>query len=174
LIKTGSGVNQVATGVIPGGYADALRTMLQRAAFPRWNLTFNLSYPIGMSSAKATVARARIQLNQDQAQLKQIELQVATDITNAATNVQSGIERVQAAQASRELAQKQLDAETSKFEVGMSTNYNVVQSQRDLATAKNNELQAILNYRKSLVEIERLQQTTLQNLNITVVSSATR
>ena len=78
---------------------------------------------------------------------------------------------VQAAQAARELAQKQLEAEQSKFEVGMSTNYNVIQSQRDLATAQNNELQAILNYRKSLVEVERLQQTTLQNLNITVLSA---
>jgi hypothetical protein len=53
----------------------------------------------------------------------------------------------------------------------MSTNYNVIQSQRDLATAQSNELQAVLNYRKSLVELERLQQTTLTNLNITVLSS---
>src|SRR5262249_42202388 len=83
---------------------------------------------------------------------------------------QSNSERVQAAQAARELAQKQLEAEQSKFEVGMSTNYNVIQSQRDLATAQNNELQAILNYRKSLVQLQRLQQTTLQNLNITVLS----
>ena len=106
------------------------------------------------------------------AQTRQIELQVATDVTNAVLTAQSNTERVQAAQSARELAQKQLEAEQSKFEVGMSTNYNVIQSQRDLATAQNNELQAILNYRKSLVEVERLQQTTLQNLNITVLSTA--
>ena len=74
---------------------------------------------------------------------------------------------MQAAQVARELAQQQLDAEKSKFEVGMSTNYFVVQAQRDLADAQNNELRAILNYRKALVELERVQQTTLQNLNIT-------
>ena len=56
----------------------------------------------------------------------------------------------------------------------MSTNYLVVQSQRDLATAQNNELQSILNYRKSLVELERLQQTTLTSLNVTLVSNAIR
>ena len=44
----------------------------------------------------------------------------------------------------------------------MSTNYFVVQAQRDLATAQNNELQAVLAYRKSLVELERLQQTSLE------------
>jgi outer membrane protein TolC len=78
---------------------------------------------------------------------------------------------VQAAQAAREFAQKKLEAEQSKFEVGMSTNYFVVQAQRDLSDAQNSELRAILNHRKSLVELERLQQTTLQNLNISVINA---
>jgi outer membrane protein TolC len=52
----------------------------------------------------------------------------------------------------------------------MSTSYNVVLTQRDLATAQINELQAILNYRIALVELERLQQTTLQSANITLVT----
>jgi len=102
--------------------------------------------------------------------VKQVELQIATDVTNAAVSAESSIDRVQAAQAARELAQKQLEAEQSKFEVGMSTNYNVIQAQRDLATAQNNELQAVLAYRKSLVELERLQQTTLSSLNVTILS----
>jgi outer membrane protein TolC len=143
---------------------------LFRSNYPRWTAQLNFSYPLGLSSQQASVARARVQLNQVQAQVKQIELQVATDVTNAAVTAQSNVDRVQAAQAARQLAQQQLIAEQSKFEVGMSTNYNVIQSQRDLATAQSNELQAILNYRKSLVELERLQQTTLQNLNVTLLS----
>jgi outer membrane protein len=168
---TQSGVNRTPIGSIPGGYTDALSSLFH-TTYPRWTVALNLSYPLGVSAQEASVARARVQLNQVQAQTKQIELQVATDVTNAVLTAQSNTERVQAAQAARELAQKQLEAEQSKFEVGMSTNYNVIQSQRDLATAQNNELQAILNYRKSLVELERLQQTTLQNLNITVLSAA--
>ena len=42
-------------------------------------------------------------------------------------------------------------------EVGMSTNYTVVQYQRDLRDAQNSELRVILNYRKALVDFERLQ-----------------
>jgi outer membrane protein len=169
--QTGVGGTRTVIGTIPGGYADALSSLFN-GGFPRWNLQLNFSYPLGTSAQEANVARARVQMNQIQAQTKQIELQVATEVTNAVLTAQSNTERVQAAQAARELAQKQLEAEQSKFEVGMSTNYNVIQSQRDLATAQNNELQAILNYRKSLVELERLQQTTLQNLNITVLSAA--
>ena len=170
LITTGNGVNREVTGSLPGGYGDALSTLFGHN-FPRWTVQLNLSYPLGVSSQEASVARARVQLNQVQAQTKQIELQVATDITNAALTSQSAAESVQAAQAARELSLKKLEAEQSKFEVGMSTNYFVVQAQRDLADAQNTELRQILNYRKSLVELERLQSTTLQNLNITVLSA---
>ena len=107
------------------------------------------------------MARAHVQQRQVEAQLKQIELQIATDVTNAAVSVQSNAERVQAAVVARELAQKTLEAEQSKFEVGMQTNYFVVLAQRDLATARNNELSAILAYRRSQGEPERLQQTSL-------------
>jgi len=171
LIKSGTNVNNtVITGTVPGGYADALSPLF-RNDFPRWTVQMNFSYPLGLIAQQANVARARVQLNQAQAQIKQVELQVATDVTNAVLTAQSNTERVQAAQAARELAQQTMEAEKSKFEVGMSTNYNVIQTQRDLATAQNNELQAILNYRKSLVELERLQQTTLTTLNITVLSA---
>jgi outer membrane protein len=171
FITSGTGLNRTVTGTIPGGYNEALSTLFGRN-YPRWTAQLNITYPLGLSSQQTSVARARVQLNQVSAQLKQVELQIATDVTNAAINVQSGVERVQAAQAAREFAQKSLEAEQSKFEVGMSTNYNVILSQRDLATAQSNELQSVLNYRKSLVELERLQQTTLSSLNITVLSTA--
>jgi outer membrane protein len=169
LVKDSNSVNAGVVNTIPGGYADALSTLFG-TNFPRWTAQVNVSYPLGVSSQAASVARARVQQDQVVAQTKQIELQVATDVTNAAINVQSGVERVQAAQAARELAQKTLEAEQSKFEVGMSTNYTVILAQRDLATAQSNELQSVLNYRKSLVELERVQQTTLTNLGVTVVT----
>jgi outer membrane protein len=171
LIRQGSGINtstNLVTGTVPGGYGDSLASLFG-GSYPRWTVQLNFSYPLGLSQQAATVARARVQLNQVQAQLKQIELQVATDLTNQAITIRSNAERVQAAQSARELAQKQLDAENSKFAVGMSTNYFVITAQNQLATAQNNELQAITNYRKSLVDFDRLQQTTLTSQNITLV-----
>ena len=170
LLTEGNGVNRTVTGSIPGGYVDAVSSLFG-TNFPRWTVSMNLSYPLGLSTQQANVARARVQLNQVQAQIKQIELQIATDVTNAAIQAQNNAEGVQAAQAASELAQKKLEAEQSKFEVGMSTNYFVVQAQRDLADARNTELRAVANYRKALVELDRLQETTLQNLNVTVLNA---
>jgi len=130
----------------------------------------NVSYALGTNIVAAQVARARVQIAQAEAQTRQIELQVATEVTNAAMNVQSAIEAVEAARAARELAQKTMQAEQGKFEVGISTNYNVILTQRDLNTAKNSYLQAVLNYRNALVELDRVQETTLQSMNITMLA----
>jgi outer membrane protein TolC len=158
FVTTGSGINREVVQVIPGGYGDALSSLL-RLRLPTWSFGFNISYNLGTSAADASVARARIQQNQIDVQLRQLELEVTSDISNAAVQVQNTAERVQAAQAARDLAQQQLDAENSKFGVGMSTNFQVVQAQRDLATAQNNELQAILAYRRAVVEFERVQES---------------
>jgi outer membrane protein TolC len=155
--RSGSGLNSVITGTIPGGYSDALR-LLSARDFPNWNLQLNMSYNIGGSQAEAQLARARVQRNQSQTRLRALELQVATEVTNAALQVQSNLRRVEAAVAARDLAEKRLDAEQSKFEVGMSTNFFVVQAQRDLRDAQNTELRALADYRKSLVAFERSQE----------------
>jgi outer membrane protein len=169
-ITSGSGITRTITGTIPGGYTDAVNSLINQK-FPSWTLSLNFSYPIGMSSQDAAVARAKIQLNQVDAQLRAIDLGVAADVNNAAVNVQNGVERVQAAQVARDLTQQQLNAANSKFNVGMATNFEVVQAQRDLATAQNNELQAILAYRRALVEFDRVQLTGTGG-NITILGGA--
>ena len=145
---------------VPGGYFDALRNISGFDA-PSWSLQVNLAYPIGATAAEANHARAQLQRQQTEAQLKALELTVATEVTNAALTVQSGLQRMQAATVARELAEKRLEAEQSKFEVGMTTNYQVVQAQRDLRDAQNIELQAILNYNRALVDFERSQSVAI-------------
>jgi outer membrane protein TolC len=157
FIRQGSGLGSSVIGQIPGGFADALRTLSGRD-YPTWNFQLNLSYPIGASAAEANYARARVQVSQSAAQLRALELQVATDVTNAALQVENGLTRYQAAQAARELAETRLQAEQSRFDVGLSTNFFVVQAQRDLSTAQNSELRALLDYRRALVDFQRVQE----------------
>jgi outer membrane protein len=169
ITEEGDCVNRCQiVGTRPGGYLDAL-DILFRNRLPTWSMALNISYNLGTSAADASIARARIQQSQIEVQLRQLDLQVTSDVSNAAIMVQNAAERVQAAQASRDLAQQQLDAENSKFGVGMSTNYQVVLAQRDLATAQNLELQAVLAYRKAVVDFERVQQTGTAG-NITLIS----
>ena len=164
-----SGLGGGVIGVpIPGGITDAFDQLFD-AAFPVWTVQLNVSYPIGQSAADAAYARARIQVQQVQAQLRQLELQVATEVTNAVLQVRGIARRIEAAIASRELAEEQMAAEQSRFTAGLSTNFFVVQAQRDLATAQDTELRAILDQQKALVELDRVQRTSLSGAGVSIV-----
>ncbi len=157
FIRQGSGLGSQIVGTIPGGYTDALGLLFDRV-YPTWNLSVTLSYPLFANQAEAQHARARVQRQQAQTRLRALEVQIAAEVANAAFTVQSNLRRVEAASAARELAQKRLEAEQSRFEVGLTTNFFVVQAQRDLRDAENAELRALADYRKSLVNYERAQQ----------------
>ena len=168
-IRDGTGGPVIA--VIPGGYGDAV-SMMGAADYPQWNASVVMSYPLGTSAADAQHARAKLQVSQARARVRALELQVATEVTNIASQIESNLRRVEAATAARELAQKRLEAEESKFEVGMSTNFFVVQAQRDLFDAQIVELRARLDYQKSIVDFDRVQQTASRG-STSAASSAT-
>ena len=153
---------------VPGGYGDAINNIVD-TNFPIWNVQLQMSYPLGQSADKAEYARARLQLQQAEAQIRQVELQIATEVTNAALQIDAIQERIEAASAARDLAEQQLRAEESKFEVGQVTNFFVVQAQRDLSAARDTELRAILDYQKAIIEFERVQRTSLTRSGISLV-----
>jgi outer membrane protein TolC len=165
---TRSGLGGSVLDQVPGGVSDAFNQIFD-ADFPVWTVQLNVSYPIGQSAADATYARARIQVQQVQAQLRQLALQIATEVTNAVVQIQGISRRIEASIAARELAEEQLAAEQSKFGAGMSTNFFVVQAQRDLATAQDTELRAILDQQKALVEFERVQRTSLSQAGVSII-----
>ena len=160
-----------AGGVLPGGYRDALHS-IANADYPIWNVQLQMTWPLGRSADRAAYERARLELQQNRTQIRRIELRIASEVTNAALRIESIRERIDAATASRELAEQQLQAEESKFEVGLSTNFFVLQSQRDLATAQDAELRAILDYQRARIEFERTQRASIGAAGIAMVGGA--
>jgi outer membrane protein len=172
IVRSGNDIiNSPIVGTIPGAYGTALGSLLG-FDYPTWGVALNVTYPIGYSAARAEAARAEIQVSQAGAQARHLEVQVITDITNAAIAVRNAFDEIEPAKQASDLAEQRLDAEQKKFSVGMSTNYLVVQAQKDLADARNALLRAEINYQKSLVDFDRAQQTTLQAAGVTIVSTA--
>lgn len=148
---------QGSSNRLPGGYGDAL-AQIGNITNPTWNMNFTFTYPLGMAAAKANYARAQLQLDQSQATLKAQELTVSADVTNAGLAVDNTYKQYLAAQKSREASERNAEAEQTRFDVGMSTNYNVVQAQNNLTTARLNELRAIINYLNAVAEFDRVQR----------------
>jgi outer membrane protein len=80
-------------------------------------------------------------------------------VRNAALRLEQNRQRIETTKLGRELAEQRLDAEQKRFEVGMSTSFLVIQAQRDLAIARNNELLALLDYQLSVIGFEQVQQS---------------
>jgi len=147
-------------GTIPGGYGDAVSEVFGRD-FPTWTIGVNFSYAVPNRSQKAAAAEAQLSKEQALASLRRLELQVAAEVRTAGRAVESGIKRVASTRAARELAAERLDAEEKKFAAGMSTNYLVTQAQRDLAVQEVNEIRAVADYAKSVVNFQRVQEAGL-------------
>jgi outer membrane protein TolC len=130
--------------------------------FPSWTATLNISYPIGTSPQEANLARTRLEYSQSQTRLRSQELQVTTEVREVVRQLQTNQQRVQTTGVSRQLAERRLDAEERKLAAGTSTSFFVFQAQRDLAQARNNELRAILDYHRSVVDFETVQEAPLR------------
>lgn len=141
--------------------------------YPAWTLGVRVSYPIGRSAAEASYARTRLQYDQGQLQIRNLELQVATQVRDAARQVTTNIKRIEATRAARVLAERRLEAEQKKFGVGMSTSFLVFQAQRDLATARVNELRAILDYNQSLADFEAVQEAAIAGGGVSLAGAGT-
>jgi len=142
------------------GFGSVLGDLFQNQ-YPDWTLGVQISYPLGTNTAHANLARARLQYQQTLTQLESLKMIVATQVRDAARNVQTNQKRVQSARASRALQEKKLEAEEKKLAAGMSSSFFVFQAQRDLSLARTSEIQAIADYNKSLVDFETVQVAPL-------------
>ena len=140
--------------------------------FPTWTLGFNVSLRRSPTAApRPTPRRPGSARTRRSRAYRRLELQVAAEVRTAGRGVDSGFKRVASSQAARRLAAERLDAEEKKFAAGMSTNFLVTQAQRDLAQAEVNELRAIADYRKSVINFQRVQEAGVSGTGAALVLS---
>lgn len=129
---------------------------------PTWSVGFNVAYPIGKSNSEAALARQRIARQQEETQLRAQELAVVTAVRTVGREVQTNFQRVRVTQVARQRAERQLEAEQKKFAVGLSSTFTLQQRQRDLATARVNELRAMIDYNRSLIQFDAVQKAPVR------------
>jgi outer membrane protein TolC len=124
-------------------------------------VALNFSYPIGTSSADAALAQSRVQRQQATLGLREQGMAVAVQVREAGRQVNTTQQRVDATRKALEFAQRRLEAEEKRHLVGLSTTFQMFQAQRDLDTAKQRELQSLIDYNRALVNFEAVQQAPL-------------
>jgi len=162
--------------ILPAGLSRSFGSVLGDLfgnQFPSWTFGLNISYPLGRSQQEANLARAQLETTQAETQLKNAELQVVTQVRNVGRQVVTGERLVDSTRVARGLAEQRLDAEQKKLAAGTSTNFLVFQAQRDLASARNDELNAVLSYYRAQTDFETVQIAPVLGANTSNLATAT-
>jgi outer membrane protein len=137
-------------------FGEALRDVIGQD-FRTWSVQLNFNYPLGTSAAEAGLAAARLERQQGDVSLRELELSVATAVRDAARQVETNLKRVEATRKARDRAEKRLEAEQKRMTVGLSTTFQLFQAQRDLAIQRQQEVNAMIDYNRSIVAFETIQ-----------------
>jgi len=157
-------------GQIPGGISDSFKDVFG-FEYKNWSLGFTLEVPFNAIFSRAALAQAQITLDTALLQLKEQELQIYTDIKIAVRNVETAYKTIQALKVARRLSERQLEAVTEKLKVGLSTNFEVLQYQRDLSSAQASELNAVIQYNMALAALDRDMGVSLDRNNVTIANT---
>ncbi len=167
IYQGGNPLTGVVVDTIPGGASDALKDTFG-FKFNNWTVGLTFSIPFSTLLSRAAHAQARVNLEQATLQLKDQEQQAFLEIKNSLRAVETNFKRIQARKLAKELAAKKLEAEEEKLKVGLTTNYFVLQYQRDLANAQSTELRAIIDYNLSLARLNRALGISLDEKKISL------
>jgi outer membrane protein TolC len=170
----GLGGNQVAVtnslgittaAAVPGGLAQSLGQVFAFNA-PAYGAGLQLTLPFRSTAASAQLADALVSKTRDRYTERQVQQQIVQDVRQALTSIDLANASIQSATLARDLAQKNVEAEQQKYELGTITAFEVLDSQTRLATAESSLLNAFVGYQEAFVSYQRATWTLLDGLGM--------
>ena len=159
-------------GTFPSSGYGTVLTNLFNSTSPDKGAGFSLTIPIRNRAAQAQQERSLMEYRQAELRLAQLYTQIRMQVVNAQFALTNDRAEVQASLAARDYAQQSLDAEQKKLHLGASTTANVLQQERNLATAENNLIAANAAFAKDRAGLYQVLATTLQHYGINLQDAA--
>jgi outer membrane protein len=163
-------VTTPVVGASNKGFGDEMGQIFHNN-FPAYTVQMNVTVPIRNRVAQADYQRAALTQRQMQAQIQQLKNAAILDVQNTYVALVQDRARVEAASKARDLQQQTFDAESKKYQLGASTVYQVILTQRDLITARGTELRALSDLAEAKANFERALGRTLEVNRVTIADS---
>ena len=148
-----------------GSYGNSLSDALSTKYY-NWEFGVKFSYPLGNRSAKSKLSASRLEKAQSILSIKGLEKKIILEVRESARQLKTDSKRIKAATVAKKLAEEKLKAEEKKFEVGLSTSFNVLKFQEDLAEAQSNEIKTIIDYKQSRIRFRKSIASTLKHHDV--------
>ena len=153
--------NDPTLAYLEGGYGNLL-AQIARRNFPNYSAGLNLQITLRNRAAQSDYVTSLLEIRQNELNLRKNINQIQVDVQNAVIGIQQARARYDAAVKARTLQQQTLEADQKKNALGASTIYQVVQDQRDLASAVSSVTQAMANYTHARIALDQALGTTLE------------
>tara|TARA_B100000959_G_scaffold123970_1_gene130181 strand:- start:77882 stop:79345 length:1464 start_codon:yes stop_codon:yes gene_type:complete len=140
--------------ILDGTINDALSDAISGEDYD-YALGLQFVYPFGNRLATAAKVKAKLELASVVLNIKKLEQNIIMETRAAIRQINFNKKQIIASKIARKLAEEKLTAEVSKFDVGLSTSFNVLEFQKDLAFEKSKELRAIVDYKKSTAYLKK-------------------
>jgi outer membrane protein TolC len=114
-----------------------------------------------------------MEYRQAELRLEQLYTQIRMQVVNAQFALTNDRAQVQAAIATKDYNQQNVDAEIKKLHLGASTTANVMLQERGLATAEDNLIAANAAYANARAGLYQILASTLQHYGINLNEAAT-
>jgi len=155
------------TPLATGGYFDMLSEIARRN-YPNYSAGISLNIPLRNRAAQADYATSMLELRQNELNLRKNVNQIRVDVQNALIGLQQARSRYAAAVKSRVLQEETLAGDQKRYRLGATVSFQVVQDQRDLATAQSAEVQSMANYTHARISLDQALGATLEANHISV------
>ena len=128
----------------------------------------NLTAPLWDRSSRRALRKARNGLRQAELRLAETRQAIDIEVRTAVQDVAVGLRQIELAREARNLAERKLEVERRKLQVGLSSTFQIASFEDDLVRAQNREVEARVGYRNALTSLDRTLGTTLDRWGINV------
>lgn len=135
---------------------------LKSGDFYSWRLGLTLEIPLRNRAAKTEYLKARLEEEKTKVSLRNLEEAITLEIREALREIDTTLKRIDATRVARVLAEKRLEAEDKRFNVGMSTSHDILIFQEELANALRNEKKALIDHNNALINLEKVTGTAIE------------
>jgi outer membrane protein len=161
IYENGDPINGQLLETIVGSRWDAFKQAL-KGTYKSWTAQLTLSIPMADIFTRARLTQAKLQQQQGLADLESQKQAVSYEVSEAWKQLHNAELRRQSAAANRALQEKRMEAVFQRYQLGLVDSQWLFEYQRQLASARTSEVQAVIDYRIAAARLERAMGTTLE------------
>jgi len=137
-----------------GHYNKSVKNMNSSGDYS-WLVGFRMEIPLGNRWAKSNYQKSKLEMEKAETSLKSLERKIELQVKETLREIESSYKRISATQEAQQFAEKNLEVEEERMNLGMSTSVDVLRVQEELTSAKCRATKAIVDYINSLNNFDK-------------------